>query len=161
MDWPPPTTDVIAAAISCGRHLQTEIDHALVWQDLTWSRYHALRVLAESGGMLHGASIARRIGVSRQTAHEALRRFDDRGMLRWQDEPWIRSAWLSPDGAQVFDEATRELRDIFAAIERTSVDERWGVVRAERSIRRELRRPPAHRRWFEHLLEPRLWDGDP
>lgn len=161
MDSSPRTTEVIAAAISSGRHLQATIDHALEWQDLTWSRYHALLVMAEAGGMLHGASLARRIGVSRQSAHDALQRFDARGMLRWRNESWIRSVWLSPDGVRVFEEATGQLRDIFAAVERISVDERWGIVRAGRAIRRELRRPPPLARWYEHLLEPRLWDGEP
>jgi DNA-binding MarR family transcriptional regulator len=163
MDWPPPTTEVIAAAISSGRLLEAAIERALEWQDLTWSRYHALLVMAEAGGMLHGASIARTIGVSRQSAHETLQRFDARGMLRWRNESWIRSVWLSPDGAQVFDEATGQLGEIFAAIERTSIEERWGIVRAGRAIRRELRRPPRNTWWYEHLLEPqsRLWIGDP
>jgi DNA-binding MarR family transcriptional regulator len=161
MDMPPPTLKVIASAIECGRHLRAHLDDALEYQDLTWPSYLALLTMAQSGHMIHAASIARNIGVSRQSAHAYLKRFDLRGMLRWQDEPWIRSAWLSPEGQRIFDQASLEIMATRAAIERVGIDERWGILRAERAMRRELHRPPRNLGWTEHLLHPPLWFGPP
>ena len=149
---PPPTTQVLVAAIASGRRLNTRIDRDLGDLGLTWGRFHALVVLDRANGWIHAGAIARKMAITRQSAHELLRHLDDRGFLHWRIEPWVRSARLSRDGALTLQLAYRALSDTYAAIERLAVQERSSIVAAEYAIDRELRRPPQRRAWYaEHL----------
>jgi len=160
-DLPPETFRVITAAIACGRHLQTHIDDALEYHGLTWLSYLALLTMARHGNMIHAAAIARRIGVSRQTATGYLQRFDVRGMLGWRDEPWIRSAWLTLEGQRIFDAATDDLHDVIRAVERIGPRERWAIIKTEPALALQLHRSFPGGDWPERLLRPPLWYGPP
>ena len=144
---PPPTIRVISASIANGRRLHTRIDRDLKDLGLTWGRYHALVVLDQTNGWIHAGAIARRMGVTRQSAHALLHHLDERGLLLWMDDRWVHSARLSADGTRVLAEAHEVLGDTYAAIERVEVRDRKAVVAAEYAIDRELRRPPRRRAW--------------
>ena len=149
---PPPTTQVLVAAIASGRRLNTRIDRDLGDLGLTWGRFHALVVLDRANGWIHAGAIARKMAITRQSAHELLRHLDDRGFLHWRIEPWVRSARLSRDGALTLQLAYETLSDTYAAIERLAVQERSSIVAAEYAIDRELRRPPQRRAWYADYL---------
>jgi len=158
---PPPTITVVVAAIANGRRLVARIDRDLEDLGLTWGRFHALIVIDRTNGWIHAGALARKMGITRQSAHTLLRRLDERGFLRWQAEPWVRSARLTTDGAQILAQAYEALADTFAAIERVSAQERRSIVTAEYAIDRELRRPPQRRPWYaDHLPAVRRPDAE-
>ena len=158
---PPPTIEVIVSSILNGRRLNARIDRDLQDLGLTWGRFHALVVLDRTHGWIHAAALARKMGISRQSAHELLRYLDRRGFLRWMNDSWVHSARLTTDGAQMLDVALVRLGDTFAAIERVEVRERKAIVSAEYAIRRELHRPPRRRSWYaDHLSEDRAREAE-
>jgi DNA-binding MarR family transcriptional regulator len=156
----PPTTEVIVSAITSGRRLVARIDRDLKDLGLTWGRFHALVVIDRTNGWIHAGAIARKMGITRQSAHALLRTLDDRGLLRWKVEPWVRSARLSTDGALILAEAYGALADTFDAIQRLDAKERKAIVVAEYAIRRELHRPPTRRPWYAGHL-PAQTEGAP
>jgi DNA-binding MarR family transcriptional regulator len=152
----PPPIDVITAAASCSRQLVRRIDRDLAGQGLTWSQFRALVEIHERRGWVHAASIARRVGVSRQAASALFAKLDERGFLRWWDEGWIKSVQLTKEGVDALGRARHAVADTLAAVGRLSVEERRAFKSAELSIRRELSRPPSRRSpYWEHL--PKEW----
>jgi DNA-binding MarR family transcriptional regulator len=95
-----------------------------------------LVVLEREGGWLRPASLAHRIGVTRQAAHTLMARLDDRGFLRWKVDGRIRSARLTDDGIAALASAREAVERIVDAIERTTIDERRVLVVAQRSVMR-------------------------
>jgi DNA-binding MarR family transcriptional regulator len=153
---PPPSLEVIEAAIRCGRRLEARIGRDLHHQGLRWGHVHALLIMERTGGLIHAGSLARRMGITRQSAHAILLRLDDRGFLSWRDESWIRNVMLTAEGRRALGECLRVLEDTLAAIGRVTVHERKRIVSAERAIDRELRRPVYRKPWFyERLSEER------
>jgi len=143
---------VISASVANGRRLHTRIDRDLKDLGLTWGRYHALVVLDRTNGWIHAGAIARKMGVTRQSAHVLLHHLDERGFLLWMDDRWVRSARLSADGARILSQAHEALADTFEAIQRVDVHERKAIVAAEYAIKRELHRPPRRRAWYADYL---------
>ena len=128
-------------------------DRELAGQGLTWGRLHVLLTLERDDGWMRAASLARRVGISRQAAHQLLSRLDERGFLRWQDDGHIRSARLTQDGKDSAALASEAIEHIVLAIERTTVEERKGLIAAHRSVEREMRRRP----W----IKPFYFDSPP
>jgi DNA-binding MarR family transcriptional regulator len=115
---PPPTTAVLVAAIASGRRLIARIDRDLEDLGLTWGRFHALVVIDRTNGWIHAGALARKMAITRQSAHMLLRRLDERGFVLWKVDPWVRSVRLTTDGARILAQAY------------------------------ELRRPPHRRPWY-------------
>ena len=142
---PPPTIEVIVASIANGRRLNAHIDRDLKDLGLTWGRFHMLVVLNRTNGWIHAGSLARKMGITRQSAHALLHHLDERGFLRWMHDPWVHSARLTTDGARILAQAHEALGDTFAAIERVEVprtqgDRRGGVLDQTRTA--PARPPP-------------------
>jgi DNA-binding MarR family transcriptional regulator len=142
MSIPPPALEVIASSVAFGRGLASRIDRELAGQGLTWGQFHILVTLERHGGWMHAASLARRVGISRQAAHGLMSRLDDRGFLRWKHDGHIRSALLTQDGNDAVGQAWKAIEHVVRAIERTTVEERIGLLAAQRSIEGEMRRRP-------------------
>jgi DNA-binding MarR family transcriptional regulator len=117
-------------------------------------------VIDESGGMIHGGAIARRIGISRQAVSRTLARFDERGMIRIYADPWMRSVRLTDEGRRVLHQAKDALTGVFAAVRRVNVEAQRRIITAEGAIRVELHRPHHPRTWLERYMQPELWDDD-
>jgi DNA-binding MarR family transcriptional regulator len=144
----PSPLEVIVAAVWCGRRLVARIDRDLEVHGLTWGQFHALVVFERQNGWMHAGALGRRLGVSRQAAHALVHRLVDRGFLRWDERAgWVRSARLTPTGHEALADAYEALTDVFAAIERLTIDERQQVVSAENSIHRELQRRQGWEPW--------------
>ena len=94
---PPPTTAVVVAAIASGRRLIARIDRDLEDLGLTWGRFHALVVIDRTNGWIHAGALARKMAITRQSAHTLLRSLDERGFLNWKVDPWVRSVRLTTD----------------------------------------------------------------
>jgi DNA-binding MarR family transcriptional regulator len=145
---PPPPLEVLSAAIRCGRRLVTQIDRDLAVRGLTWSQYQALAVFDRHNGWIHAGAVGRRMGVSRQAAHTLLHRLGGRGFLEWDErQAWVRCARITLDGREALAAGREALTDVFAAMERLTVEERKQVVSTDNSIRRELARPPGWKPW--------------
>ena len=158
---PPPTTAVVVAAIASGRRLIARIDRDLEDLGLTWGRFHALVVIDRTNGWIHAGALARKMAITRQSAHTLLRSLDERGFLKWKVDPWVRSVRLTTDGARILAQAYEALADTYAAIERLGAQERKTIVSAEYAIDRELRRPPQRRPWYAgHLPAVRTPDAE-
>jgi DNA-binding MarR family transcriptional regulator len=145
---PPPTIEVIVASIANGRRLNARIDRDLKDLGLTWGRFHMLVVLGRTDGWIHASSLARKMGITRQSAHALLHHLDERGFLRWMHDPWVHSARLTTDGARILAHAHEALGDTFAAIGRVEVAQRKAIVAAEYAIKRELNRPVHRPAWY-------------
>jgi len=139
-DIPPPTFEVVIAAVLCGRRLTRQFARDLGGQGLTLGQFHALSVIQRRDAWIHAAAIGRRMGVSRQAAHSLVRQIDERGLLTWMDDGWIKSVRLRREGDTVLADAREALEDTMEAIERLSVAERRMIVRAQESVYRELKR---------------------
>src|SRR4051812_13695529 len=141
----PPPIEVITAAASCSRQLVRRIDRDLAGQGLTWSQFRALIEIYDRHGWLHAASVARRVGVSRQAASALFAKLDERGFLRWWDEGWIKSVQLTKEGVVALGRAQEAVADTLAAVGRLSVEERRPIKSPDLPIRREPPRPPPRR----------------
>lgn len=139
-DIPPPTFEVVIAAVLCGRRLARQFNRDLGGQGLTLGQFHAMSVLQRTDGWIHAAAVGRRMGVSRQAAHALVQQIDERGLLSWMDDGWIKSVQLRREGDTVLADARRALEDTMEAVERLSVTERKTIVRAQESVNRELKR---------------------
>jgi DNA-binding MarR family transcriptional regulator len=158
---PPPPIDVVEAAVSFSRQLVRRIDRDLVGQGLTWSQFNALFVIERCRGWIHAAAVGQRMGVSRQAASALFVRLDERGFLKWLDEGWIKSVQLTGAGHEAASLAFAAISDTLAAIQRLGVDERWGLITADRAIGLELARPPSGLPWYWDQLPEHVRENPP
>lgn len=151
-DFAPTGLQVIAGVVGCSRELVRRIDRDLRGQGLTWSQFSALSEIDRQRGWIHAASVARRMGVSRQAASGLFAKLDERGCLRWMDEGWIKSVQLTDQGRDVLRRARGAIAATLEAVERLSVEQRRVLGRADESIRLELSREPMRRsQYWQHL----------